>query len=99
MKKMKLNKITTALITGLVGCAITSINAQTTSSQTSNSPTLEVIEITSQKRVQTLQEVPATVTAVSGALLDEYGIDDLFEMADLVPVSYTHLTLPTKRIV
>ena len=85
MKKMKLNKITTALITGLVGCAITSINAQTTSSQTSNSPTLEVIEITSQKRVQTLQEVPATVTAVSGALLDEYGIDDLFEMADLVP--------------
>ena len=82
---MKLNKITTALITGLVGCAITSINAQTTSSQTSNSPTLEVIEITSQKRVQTLQEVPATVTAVSGALLDEYGIDDLFEMADLVP--------------
>lgn len=48
-------------------------------------PALEVIQITSQKRVQTLQEVPATVTAVSGDVLIESGVDNLFDMAALVP--------------
>jgi iron complex outermembrane receptor protein len=46
---------------------------------------LEVIEVTSQKRVQSLQDVPVTVSAISGAMLDKYGVDDLFKVADLVP--------------
>ena len=47
--------------------------------------TLEVIEVTSQKRTQTLQEVPATITAIPSNMLDDYAIDNLFEIADLVP--------------
>jgi iron complex outermembrane receptor protein len=69
----------------LASSASMSAVGQAQDPQPSASPTLEVIEITSQKRVQTLQEVPATVTAVSGEILEEYGIDDLFEMAELVP--------------
>ena len=82
---IKINRITASLLTVLAGAISPVAIGQTADAQAQAGPALEVIEITSQKRVQTLQEVPATVTAVSGALLDEYGIDDLFEMADLVP--------------
>jgi iron complex outermembrane receptor protein len=46
---------------------------------------LEVIEITAQKRVQSLQEVPVTVNAINGDLLEQYGVSDLFKVADLIP--------------
>ena len=82
---IRINRITVSLLTALAGAISPVAIGQTSGVEAQAGPALEVIEITSQKRVQTLQEVPATVTAVSGALLDEYGIDDLFEMADLVP--------------
>lgn len=46
---------------------------------------LEEITVTAQKREQSLQDVPITVTAIDGATLEEFGIDDLFELANLVP--------------
>lgn len=46
---------------------------------------LEEITVTAQKREQSIQDVPITVTAVGGDTLDEFGIDDLFEVANLVP--------------
>lgn len=46
---------------------------------------LEEVLVTAQKREQSLQDVPITVTALSGQILDEFGVDDLFEIANLVP--------------
>ncbi|WP_289027796.1 TonB-dependent receptor [uncultured Paraglaciecola sp.] len=97
MKRNKLNAICSRILLGYVGVnshliyaaqdindTQNSVNADT-SVKEAKSATLEVIQVTSQKRLQTLQEVPATVTAVSGDEIAEYGIDDLFEIAALVP--------------
>ena len=46
---------------------------------------LEEIVVTSQKRAQSLQDVPITVAALSEENLSEFGIDNLFEAANLVP--------------
>lgn len=46
---------------------------------------LEVIEVTSQKRVQSLQDVPASITTVNGDKLANNGITQMEEMSDYVP--------------
>ncbi|MEM7360924.1 MAG: TonB-dependent receptor [Pseudomonadota bacterium] len=46
---------------------------------------LEEILVTAQKREQSVLDVPITVNAISGETLEEYAIDDLFELANLVP--------------
>ena len=46
---------------------------------------LEEVVVTAQKRAQSLQDVPVTVNALDGEALDKYGVDDLFEVANLVP--------------
>jgi iron complex outermembrane receptor protein len=43
------------------------------------------IVVTAQKRVERLQDVPVTVSAVSGAALAQAGVKDLFEAVTLVP--------------
>ncbi|MBX2847382.1 MAG: TonB-dependent receptor [Acidiferrobacterales bacterium] len=46
---------------------------------------LEEIVVTSQKREQSLLDVPITVNALSGDDLDNFAVDNLFEAANLVP--------------
>jgi len=46
---------------------------------------LEEIVVTAQKRSQSLTDVPITVSALSGDNLEEFGVDNLFEAANLVP--------------
>ncbi|WP_417670739.1 TonB-dependent receptor [Pseudoalteromonas tetraodonis] len=46
---------------------------------------LEVIEVTSQKRVQSLQDVPASITTIDGNRLADTGITQMEEMSDYVP--------------
>lgn len=46
---------------------------------------LEVIEVTSQKVVQNIQDVPVSVTAISGSLIAEHAIDNLHELSAYVP--------------
>ena len=53
--------------------------------ETSTSRVLEEIVVTAQKRAQSLQDVPVTVNALSEENLTDFGVDDLFEVADLVP--------------
>jgi len=96
MKTFKLNPIFKSLAAVLTGLSIQAYAeeennlteaapSEVAEESSSKGPTLEVIQITSQKRVQTLQEVPATVTAVSGDILENQGVDNLFDMAVLVP--------------
>lgn len=46
---------------------------------------LETLTVTAQKRRQTLQEVPAAVTAISGGQLDEAGFTQMQDIASIVP--------------
>ena len=50
-----------------------------------DSSSLEVIEVTAQKRVQNLQQVPVAVTAISGDALAEGVIKDVFDLQASVP--------------
>lgn len=54
-------------------------------SEKEKTPTLEVIEVTAQKRVQSLQDVPASLTTVNGNKLADTGISQMEEMSDYVP--------------
>lgn len=46
---------------------------------------LEVIEVTAQKRVQSLQDVPASITTMDGNKLADTGISQMEEMSEYVP--------------
>jgi iron complex outermembrane receptor protein len=46
---------------------------------------LEEVIVTAQKREQTLQEVPLTVTAFSGDFITENGVEDIRDIAGLTP--------------
>jgi iron complex outermembrane receptor protein len=47
--------------------------------------TLEEVVVTAQKRSQSVQDIPITVNAISGETLSDFGVDNLFKLADLVP--------------
>jgi iron complex outermembrane recepter protein len=61
-----------------------SASAQTASS-TDSSATLGEIVVTAQKRVSTVQDTPISITAVSGAELQERGIADVATLAASIP--------------
>ncbi|TNE53462.1 MAG: hypothetical protein EP341_06230 [Sphingomonadales bacterium] len=46
---------------------------------------LPVILVTARKQVETLQEVPVTITSVSGELLEKYGVDQVADVVSRVP--------------
>ncbi len=46
---------------------------------------LEEIVVTAQKRAESLDDVPITISALSAENLEDFGVDDLFEVANLVP--------------
>lgn len=67
--------------------ALISAGAQTNADAQENSTVrvLEEIVVTSQKRAESLQDVPVTVNALSGENLDNFAVENLFDAANLVP--------------
>jgi len=63
----------------------TNIYAQQADSNEAEARVLEEVIITAQKREQTLQEVPVTVSAFSGSFIEETGIKDIRDIAGLTP--------------
>ena len=59
--------------------------AQLASSGSVLAADLDEVIVTAQKREQSIQDVPITITAIDGDTLETYAIDDLFEAATLVP--------------
>ncbi len=51
----------------------------------SGSLTLEEIIVTAQKREQSLQDVPITISTLDGDTIQQQGVDDLLDIAPLVP--------------
>jgi len=61
------------------------VYAQSDDSREGDVRTLEEVIITAQKREQSLQEVPVTVSAFSGTFIEEAGVQDIRDIAGLTP--------------
>lgn len=83
MKSKILNRNT--LYTMIALAVSSNIYAQQSDTGEAEARTLEEVIITAQKREQTLQEVPVTVTAFSGDFVEENGVKDIRDIAGLTP--------------
>lgn len=67
------------------------------SAQTGESKILEEVLVTAQKRVQTLQEVPISVAAVTGDKIERMGVENLEDLTAYVPnIHFTETGLSTQ---
>ena len=83
MKSILLNR--NVLYTTMALALSTNIYAQQNVTDDPEMRTLEEVIITAQKREQTLQEVPVTVSAFSGSFIDDAGVKDIRDIAGLTP--------------
>ena len=69
---------------------------------------IEEITVTAEKRTSTVSDTSMSITAFDSSLIEDLGMQGANDLMDQLPattrdaydaVSYTHLTLPTKRIV
>ncbi|MDO6711593.1 TonB-dependent receptor [Aliiglaciecola sp. 2_MG-2023] len=67
----------------LMGYSVNSIAQET--KDTNSELSLEVIEVTAQKRSQGLQDVPISISAISGDMLKNTNINSLTDMSSSVP--------------
>jgi iron complex outermembrane receptor protein len=87
---MSIKKVKYIFVPSLVALAISSAFAAEQSEQANVEPkvsrqALEVITVTAQKRGESIQEVPITVSALSGEDLKERGTDDIQSYSNFVP--------------
>lgn len=73
------------LLNTAVLSALTCSSFATIADESTAQPKLEVIEVSAQKVVQNIQDVPISVTALNGDMLADNGIKDLNEMSVRVP--------------
>jgi len=83
MKSILLNRNT--LYSMIAFALSTNIYAQQADSNEAEARVLEEVIITAQKREQTLQDVPVTVSAFSGGFIEESGAKDIRDIAGLTP--------------
>ena len=79
---MKIKKLSYAIITALSASSVAF--AQTTPEESSKSK-IETIEVTATKRTESIQDVPVTVSAISGASLERLGVDNFQEYVEFLP--------------
>lgn len=87
MEKMKVFRAVVGINMILCGLAVKANEVQSndTDSGEVTSPSLEVIEVTSQKRTQSIQEVPLSVQALTGDALESSGINDFEDVVHISP--------------
>jgi len=83
MKSLSINRNTLYLTIALA--LSSNIYAQQTDTGDAEVRTLEEVIITAQKREQSLQDVPVTVSAFSGDFVEESGVRDIRDIAGLTP--------------
>ncbi len=82
MKVLKLGQrflITTTLVTGVIGSLLMPV------AEAQDELLVEEIIVTSQRRAESVREVPIAITAMSVTMLRNSGIDDLKELTQLAP--------------
>jgi iron complex outermembrane receptor protein len=82
-KKKPIAVLISLIISG-VNLSVAAQEAEATQTDIDSSA-LEVIEVTAQKRVQNLQQVPVAVTAISGDAISKGVIKDVFDLQASVP--------------
>lgn len=82
MKAHKL-KLLTVMIASYM--AMPAVAQEAPAPAVDNSPALEEIFVTAQKRVQTLRDVPVSVNALSSEKIEAAGITNIENMADYIP--------------
>ena len=79
---MKINKLSYAIITAL---GVSSISMAQTTNETKTKREIETIEVTATKRTESIQDVPVTVSALSGDALDRLGVDNFQDYVEFLP--------------
>ncbi len=69
----------------LLSAVIGSLAVTATAAIAQNSPMLEEVVVTAQKRAQSLQDVPLAVSALTGESMLEAGINDIVDLSRQVP--------------
>ncbi|MFW8591495.1 TonB-dependent receptor [Glaciecola sp. 2405UD65-10] len=80
---MKLKQLSYAIITAL-GASSVAI-AQQAEESSSSSREIETIEVTATKRAESIQDVPVTVSALSGDALENLGVDNFQDYVEFLP--------------
>lgn len=82
MKKLfPINSITLVILSSLAAAQ----SAQAAQSTEAQAQEIERIVVTTQKRVQSIQDVPVTVTAFTGEFLEQLGINELDVLSEITP--------------
>src|SRR6478609_366618 len=71
--------------TGALLLAIGSVAASTATFAAEETPALEEIVVTAERREMALQDTPMSIVALSGENLQSKGVDDLMELSDFTP--------------
>lgn len=69
----------------LIAITITALTTGSVSAEEAKNAALETITVTSQKRVQNLQEVPISVAVMSGSEIEDLGVTDLSTLSAYIP--------------
>ncbi|MBX2846897.1 MAG: TonB-dependent receptor [Acidiferrobacterales bacterium] len=100
---MKLNPIALVVLSPMLGVSVTGYtqeSAEDKSQAQADSPMVELIEVTSQRRVQNIQDVPISVQAFNGEQLDRVSIDKIEDLQLYVPnLNLTETGLSTQMFV
>lgn len=76
-----------------IGIAPAPVCADAENAAASQRAGLQEITVTARRQEESLQEVPVSVTAVAGALLDQLNVQDVSSVAELAPnLSISHLS-------
>ena len=78
---MKFTKLHCAVLTAIA--ASSSLNAEEIKKKEKSA--IEVIEVTATKRAESIQDVPVTVTALTGDSLEKLGVDNFDEYVEFLP--------------
>ncbi len=79
---MKINKLSYAIITALSASSLAM--AQDTN-EASEGRIIETIEVTATKRTESIQDIPVTVSALSGQALENLGVDNFQDYVEFLP--------------
>ncbi|MEQ3654048.1 MAG: TonB-dependent receptor [Glaciecola sp.] len=79
---MKINKLSYAIITALSASSLAMAQDAT---EVKEGPKIETIEVTATKRTESIQDVPVTVSALSGQALENLGVDNFQDYVEFLP--------------
>src|SRR5579883_2251794 len=81
----KLISVGSAVASAIAGVALSGAAAQPADQATAQAPALEEIVVTARRREEKLQSVPISVTAFTGAALDQQHVENATDLQRLVP--------------